>query len=1051
MKNYQVQIGARNWGVVKVFLCALSSVVIARGAEAKIGEHNLTIPDGFEIELVAGPPLTERPVVADFDDQGRLYVAESSGSNDNVQKQLQERPHSIIRLEDSNGDGKFDKRVVFADKMMFTEGTMWHDGSLYASAPPSIWKLTDSDGDGVADKREEWLDAKTLTGCANDLHGPYLGPDGWIYWCKGAFAEQSYERPGKEPFKTRAAHIFRRRPEGGPIEAVMTGGMDNPVDVVFTPEGERIFTTTFFQHPGGGQRDGLIHAIYGGVYGKVHDVIEGHKRTGEIMPVLTHLGPAAPSGLARLESMAWGEDYENNLLACNFNLRKVTRHKLQPKGATFESSNSDFVLSDNSDFHPTDVIEDADGSVLVINTGGWYKLCCPTSQLYKPDVLGGIYRVKRKGAAVVDARGSNLKWDVSPEELTARLLDKRPAVRRKATAFLARSGAAGVKAISDYILKGSALLGNTNGLQLGGSVKRDTAAVWALTQIDLPEARIAVRAVLRDPASDTARQAALHSISVWRDRGGYKNVLDILQDPNPHVKRAAAEALGRLENRAAVPALLKAAESLDKSAPDRVLEHSLIYALIEIADGQGTAAGLTASHAAVKRVALIALDQMENSPLRAEQVTPLLASGEPLVKDAALWVIRRHQDWGGQMLPYFSKELALVKGGGERGNLESLLTSFAKEERVQKFLGEELPRSGPWARIVILKAMGASGVKEVPEGWAEALASEADRPLDQLYVTVRSLPLKREKAERLARKLEITGELQTVSPETRLDALASVPGGARDVSPEVFRFVIERLDSNNFATRSKAAAAAAKMKLNEEQLLQLAYHVRSVGPVELPQLLAAFETSTNSAVGQQLIGSLKVSGAIKWVSAEQLKKHLSKYPPEVKKAAEEAMAEANEDSAQQKENLEKILAELGGGDVRRGQAIFNSEKAACASCHAIGYLGGNLGPDLTRIGQIRNERDLLEAIVYPSASFVRSYESVIVVTKDEEQHSGVLRKDAPDEIVLATGPGVEVRIPRAQVVSTRPGAVSVMPQGLDQQLSKQEMADLVAFLKNTKW
>ena len=53
----------------------------------------------------------------------------------------------------------------------------------------------------------------------------------------------------------------------------MTGGMDNPVDVVFTPGGERIFTTTFFQHPGGGQRDGLIHAVYGGIYGKDHDVI----------------------------------------------------------------------------------------------------------------------------------------------------------------------------------------------------------------------------------------------------------------------------------------------------------------------------------------------------------------------------------------------------------------------------------------------------------------------------------------------------------------------------------------------------------------------------------------------------------------------------------------------------------------------------------------------------------------------------------------------------------------------------------------------------------
>ena len=96
--------------------------------------------------------------------------------------------------------------------MMFPEGTMWLDGSLYVAAPPSIWKLTDTDGDGVADQRVEWFQGKTLTGCANDLHGPYLGPDGWIYWCKGAFAEQTYERPGKPPFVTRAAHIFRCRP-----------------------------------------------------------------------------------------------------------------------------------------------------------------------------------------------------------------------------------------------------------------------------------------------------------------------------------------------------------------------------------------------------------------------------------------------------------------------------------------------------------------------------------------------------------------------------------------------------------------------------------------------------------------------------------------------------------------------------------------------------------------------------------------------------------------------------------------------------------------------
>jgi len=77
----------------------------------------------------------------------------------------------------------------------------------------------------------------------------------------------------------------------------MTGGMDNPVAVVFMPNGERIFTTTFLQHPAGGLRDGLIHAVYGAVYGKLHDVILDHPWTGpSVMPVLTHMGAAAPCG-----------------------------------------------------------------------------------------------------------------------------------------------------------------------------------------------------------------------------------------------------------------------------------------------------------------------------------------------------------------------------------------------------------------------------------------------------------------------------------------------------------------------------------------------------------------------------------------------------------------------------------------------------------------------------------------------------------------------------------------------------------------------------------
>ncbi len=273
-----------------------------RTHQIRLNGHTFTLPEGFTIELAAGPDLVPRPIVADFDDQGRLYVADSSGSNEKVEVQLAKRPHRIVRLEPADATGKFTRASTFADKMMFPEGVMHHAGAIYVSAPPSIWKLTDKDGDGVAETRVEWFNGATLTGCANDLHGPYLGPDGWIYWCKGAFAEQKHDigRADGKPFATKASHIFRRRPEGGNLEPVMTGGMDNPVDVAFTPGGERIFTTTFFQHPAGGRRDGLIHAIYGGVYGKDHSVVYDHKWTAPtLMPLLAHQGPPAPSGLTR--------------------------------------------------------------------------------------------------------------------------------------------------------------------------------------------------------------------------------------------------------------------------------------------------------------------------------------------------------------------------------------------------------------------------------------------------------------------------------------------------------------------------------------------------------------------------------------------------------------------------------------------------------------------------------------------------------------------------------------------------------------------------------
>ncbi len=998
----------------------------------------LTVPEGFEVEIAAGPPLVERPMIIDMDEQGRLYVAESSGSNDPVQQQLAEKPHSILRLEDVDGDGLFDRRVVFADKMMFPEGVLWHDGSLYVAAPPVIWKLTDSNGDGRADRREEWFDAKTLTNCANDLHGRYLGPDGWIYWTKGAFAEQTYERPGRSPLITRAAHVFRRRPEGGPVEAVLTGGMDNPVEVAFTSEGERLVTSTFLQHPQLGRRDGILHAVYGGVYGKVHGVTDDHPMTGGYLPAMTHLGPAAPVGLARYRSAIFGDDYRNNFFATLFNMHKVTRHVLKPRGATFETEDSDFLVSDSSDFHPTDVMEDADGSLLVVDTGAWYKLCCPTSQLSKPDLPGAIYRVRRRGVtAVRDPRGGELEWETATAlELTTRLADERPFVRRRSVAVLAKKGETAVPALAEVLASSVSARARRN-------------AMWALTRIPGAAARGAARGALAD-SDKSVRHAAVHGVGIWRDAEAVEALLEDLKRADDALRRVIAEALGRIGDPKAVPTLLAAAGN----AEDVVSAHSLTYALIEIGDSRATRAGLKSGSPGTRRAALLALDQMEHRSLDPATVIPLLSSSEPAVAAAAEWIAGRHPEWGGALSGFFRRRLTSFRTGEETA-LEQQLGQFMGDPAIQRLAGNVVGGSGPKrARLSVLRVMAAAVPDETPAGWPGAIAAalaSADPEISAAAVTTaRKLP-REELGETLTLALQRVARDVRADEKARVEAFEATTGSFGPLSSELFDFLTARvMPDAPVEIREPAARALAALPLSREQLGKLTGELRMLGPMELPLVVEAFAAGGDEELGEQWVEALADARGLANLRTDIIERVAAAYPRSIQEAARALRASDSNDRDAQRRRLEQLLTALEPGDIRRGQAVFNSSETACSSCHTIGYEGGRVGPDLTRIGEIRDERDLLESLVFPSASFVRSYEPLVVVAADDT-YNGVPLETSETHMLLATGAEERVRIARSRIEEVRPGTVSVMPSGLDEQMTQRELADLLAFLKATRW
>jgi putative heme-binding domain-containing protein len=654
---------------------------------------------------------------------------------------------------------------------------------------------------------------------------------------------------------------------------------------------------------------------------------------------------------------------------------------------------------------------------------------------------------------VEDPRGLKLAWDSAKSaDLTARLDDPRPAVRHRAIQALANRGAEAIAPLERSLRQSSSPLARVN-------------AVWALTRMEGDAARAAVRLALEDRDAGV-QQAALHSVGMRRDRQALPRVLGFLQAPNRFHRRKAAEALGRIGDRSAVPSLLAAAGEFRAGFPEeaavvRIQEHAWIYALIELADATATRQGLASASSFTHRAALIALDQMEGGGVKVEEVAPLLSANDPVLRGTASWIAGHHSEWGQALAGYFRGRVAERALPLEaREELERQLSQFGKDAAIQGLLAEQLRRQDlpVESSRLLLRAMAASGVREVPPAWLTALAGKVTARETEVaraaVATVRALPMPKTNVAEINAALWRTAREAARPSALRVEALAAMPGGAGELEAGVFALLLQRLDPElPAAERGAAAGVLAQARLSTEQQTALARTLKEVGPMELNRLLEAFQGATSEAVGQAMVASLLESKALASVRVDLLRQRLAQFPATVQEAGRQVLIRLDVDPEEQAARLEALLTAVQGlkGEIRRGQLIFNSPKTACVTCHAMGYVGGKVGPDLTSIGQIRTERDLLEAVAFPNASFVRSFEPVLVSTKDDEEYGGVVANELEDELVLVTGADTQVRLARSDIAGIRPGTVSVMPSGLDEQLTQQELADLLAFLKNTKW
>jgi len=1010
------------------------------------------VPVGFTIEKVTTPELVKHPMMAGFDDRGRLFVACSAGKNLKSKDLLKDPPNFIKMLEDTDGDGKFDKATLFADKMTLPMGALWYRGALYVASPPHIWKLEDTNDDGIADKRTILVDKFGFNGNAASVHGCFLGPCGRIYWCDGRHGHEFKDKNGNIVSRGKAARIFSCKPDGSDVRTHCGGGMDNPVEIDFTETGEMIGSVNIMLSKPRG--DCLVHWVEGGVYPRrdQQKVISEFKRTGDLLPPMTNFGHVAVSGMMRFRSDQFGENYQNNIFTTQFNTHKVVRSVLRRSGATFTTTEHEFLVSDDPDFHPTDVLEDADGSLLVIDTGGWFRIGCPVSKVAKPDIHGAIYRIRKTGAhKVADPRGLKLGFDKMPAKEAVKYLDDpRWVVREKAVERLASLGGGGFSEIYEQVISPNATtLGRRN-------------ALWAFSRMeDLDNGPLLGKCLVEGKPS--VRIAAAKTAGLKNDIIALIITLNVAAKSSPPVRREMARSIGviatdkDLSAESRGDAVQKLFSILTVAETDRVLEHTIIYALIRIAHRKATLPYLKHKNPRVRRAALIALDQMEGGHLTRELVTPLLDTDDPALQKTALAVIGKHKGWAKETLALVRKWLTEPGSVTPRQERTAMLRGFliaqSADKSVQSLVAEvvQSPKTDDAKRLLLLEVMQRSPLRSFPDAWKDSVrtALQSNDPGVQLQ----GVRLVASKSQGFAKSLG--SELRSIAldPKTRIDlqaaALIAVAPQLLFVDDGTLQSLVSALRQDHpQLTLLTVARAISAAPLSDRQLVDVAKALRTAGPLLAPVLLRAFEKSKSKSVGQALLKSLTGSNAVQSLSATELNRLLRRYPKSVQTAAKPLLKSLGVNPAEQQKRITELLQLADGGDATRGRKIFFSKKAACAGCHTIAGQGGRVGPDLTTIGKIRRPRDLVEALAFPSATIARGFRSYAIADARGKVHTGVISRETSTEIVLRTADFAEIRIPRDRIEAIRESPTSIMPKGLDKTLTHAELRDLFAFLRS---
>jgi putative membrane-bound dehydrogenase-like protein len=918
-----------------------------------------TLP-GYSVQLVASEPLISSPVAIDFSADGKLWVAEMVDYPTGTAGDYQ--PGGRVRmLEDSDGDGQYDRSRIFLANIPFPTGvTAWRKGVLVCAAPDILY-AEDQDGDGTADlvkKLYSGFGTENYQGRVNSLR---YGLDGWIYGACGLFGGRITNEHGDR--LELGNRDFRIRPDLGQIEPV-TGttqqgrvrndwgdwfGCDNSTLIRHYPIEDR-YT----------RRNPALPAPVTSMF---------HHRNadpGQLFPISNVTmyplsGPpgrvTAACGLEIYRDRQLGIDFQGDAFTCEPVANLVHHLRLSQDGVTFAGDRTpgeaqrEFLASNDPWFRPVQARSAPDGGLWVVDM---YRFVIEHPRWIPPETV-----------AALDVRAGHDRGRIY--RVIANDQRHVPTVPRRLDQ---RSNA---ELVSE--------LDSPNGWQ------RDMAQQLLVERQAIDQ----VDGLRQLAASSMLAEARLHALCTLDLLGDREDATLIarLRDPHPGVRRHAVR---------------------------------------------------------------IAEAEVNNSPKIADALMQMLNDPDPQVQLQLSWTLGAWNG-SGSALPL---SRLLARNHADRVLVWAALTSLNREnfeELVRRVVNGEATAAAREALLPTLVTLSATlGTESTLSIFARQLAAPGASTVAKFAVLRELLSASAKQKQDLAARLDGDGR-QSVDRLIEL-ALAAVSDQGSDEEQCLSAI---RLLGALPATESRVEILRSRMAPRNAGAVQAAA-LDALGQIDDTQASTAILTVWNSAtpaVRKQILeillrrerdvlllldtlasGGIQVAD-IDAVHRARLLEHKSEPIRDRAAGLFNASAGAREDVVRQYRDLGSLTA-----DRVHGKAVFAK---SCAPCHRLDGVGAVVGQNLAALTN-RSTEALLVSIFDPSRQVDERFVAYIATTVDGRSFSGILAGESSSSITLRGQEGKEQTFVRSELDELRSTGKSLMPEGLEKDLTRQDVADLLAYL-----